>query len=48
MFGYFFKFSSFSSFVPVASIEDPKLQNFSTKEFPIPPVAPVIKTFFIF
>ena len=41
----FFKFESFCSFVPVATIIDSKELNFSTNEFPIPPVDPVIKTF---
>ena len=48
MFGKsFFNLLSLSTLVPVANIVEPKLLNFFTKELPIPPVAPVIKTFFI-
>ena len=45
---FFFNFSNFCSFVPVATIFESKLLNFFTKAFPIPPEAPVIKIFFIF
>ena len=47
--GYcFFKISNFSSFVPVARTNAPRLINFSTILLPIPPVAPVINTFLFF
>ena len=39
---------NFSSLVPVAATEDPKSLNFFIKEFPIPPVAPVIRIFLFF
>ena len=45
---FFFNDDSLSSLVPVAIIIEPNELNFSTKLFPIPPVAPVIKTFLFF
>ena len=42
---FFFKSLSLSSLVPVANIDPPNKLNFSTKEYPIPPVAPVIYIF---
>ena len=40
----FFRSFSFSSLVPDANILASRLQKFFTMQFPIPPVAPVIRT----
>jgi uncharacterized membrane protein len=45
---FFFKLFNFSSLVPLAQTVAYVLTNFSTRELPIPPVAPVIKTFLFF
>ena len=41
-------FSSFSELVPVPKTSAFSDKNFFTKDPPMPPVAPVIKTFFSF
>ena len=45
---FFLRFSSFSKFVPDPNILALSDENFFTKAPPIPPVAPVIKTFLFF
>ena len=42
---FFFIVSNFSDLVPVARTLAPSVINFLTSSLPIPPVAPVIKTF---